>query len=68
MILKEKILKNEIILKTLIELSLSKVKLVNTINTFSDTGQEISNTIINGTFKKAKCCPTFWNLVEKYIL
>ena len=64
MILNEKILKNETILKPLLELTLSKAEIINRINTVSKTGLEISNTIQNQTFKKAKCCPTFWNLVK----
>jgi hypothetical protein len=67
-ILKEKILKNEKITQSLFELVHSRARLIDRIIEVSTAEKEISNTIRIETFKKAKCCPTLFSLIEKYIL
>jgi hypothetical protein len=68
LVLRQNIIQNNTLLMNLLGLIHRRVELFNTINDISNMAREISGTIQNETFRKAKCCPTFWSLVEKYIM
>jgi hypothetical protein len=65
-----KIIKNEIIFNQISNMfrQSKRPELVKRMNSIKNRSQEISNMLDAGTIHKAKCCPTIWNLIEKYVL
>jgi hypothetical protein len=68
-ILSNNIIKNNTLFATLLSLVQRRTTLVGIANDIGSASQEISDMIQNESYTtKAKCCPTLWGLIEKYIL
>jgi hypothetical protein len=63
-----KIIKNETFIEQILGLIKDRTTLNNKMNTIRNRSNEISSMLESGTINKVKCCPTIWNLIEKYVL
>jgi hypothetical protein len=62
-------IENDSILQSLLEIMQSKKAINDKLECIARPAHEISQAIENETYRiKAKCCPTFWSLVEQYML
>ena len=63
-----KIIKNETIIEQILDLNSRRPALNTRMNAIKHRANEISSKLENGTISRIKCCPTIWNLIEKYVL
>jgi hypothetical protein len=62
------IIKNETFIEQIHGLIQDRTTLNNRMNTIRNRSNEISSMLESGSINKVKCCPTIWNLIEKYVL